>query len=698
MSMMYTQNDELSPQERRALVAQLLKEKANKLKSLFPLSQGQQALWFLYKLAPQSWAYNTLFTVRIRSEVDISALRRAFQVLIERHPSLRTTYTECDNKPIQQIHENIDVDFEEIDASTWNWDELKEYVATAARYPFNLEQGPVFRVRFFTRSPEDHVLMFAIHHIASDLWSHLVLMDELRALYPAENASTSVSLPSNTLSYVEYVIRQNKMLAGSAGDRLWAYWQQQLSGDLPILDLPTDRPRPLVQSYQGASITFKLTKELTQQLKVLAKTEKATLYMILLAAFQVLLYRYTGQEDVLVGSPTFGRSQREFTRTIGYFVNPVVLRADLSNNPTFKAFLAQVRRTVLGAIAHQDYPFPLLVERLQPNRSSSHLPVFQVMFALQKLQQFQEAVNLLIPDEEGVQIDWGGLKLEPFGIVQEEGQFDLTLDIVEGREFLTGVYKYRTDLFDACTICRMAEHFQTLLEGIVAYPELEVSKLPLLTEGHKQQLLAEWNHPVIDYPDQVCIHQLFEAQVAQTPDAVAVVHKDQCLTYSQLNSRANQLAHYLHSLGVKPDHRVGLCIDTSFEMVVAMLAILKAGAAYIPLDSAYPPERLAFMLADAQVLVLLTQQHLVDRLPQHSAQFICLDTDWHNFSLYNRDNLNTDVTADNLAYVIYTSGSTGNPKGVLVEHRSLVNYTFAIIQALGIQASDPNATTGIAEF
>jgi len=667
---------------------QLLREKVNESKYFFPLSQGQQALWFLYKLVPHSWAYNTLFTARIQSPVDIPALRRTFQSLISRHLSLQTTYTERDGKPFQQIHEDVEVQFEEIDASTWNWDELKEQVTQEARRPFNLEQGSVMRVSLFTRSPKDHILMLAIHHIASDFWSLLILMDELRVLYSAEKTGTQASLPAQNLSYVDYVHWQNQMLAGSAGEQLWAYWREQLAGELPVINLPTDRPRSPVQTYQGASHSFRLTEELAQRLKGLAQAEKATLYMTLLAAFQVLLYRYTGQEDILVGSPTFGRTQREFAEIVGYLVNPVVLRANLSGNPTFQAFLGQVRQTVLGAIAHQDYPFPLLVERLQPNRDPTRSPIFQVSFALQKPQQFEEVVELFAPSETASQVNWGELKLEPFEIPQQEGQFDLTLEMIEARESLFGVFKYNTDLFEADTITRMSGHFHTLLEAIVTNPQQRVSQFPLLSEAERHQLLVEWNDTLVDYPKDVCIHQLFEAQVEQTPNAVAVVFEDEQLTYGELNSRANQLAHHLRSLNVGPDSLVGICVERSLEMVVGLLGILKAGGAYVPLDPVYPKERLAFMLQDAQVSVLLTQEPLVAELPDHGARVICLDTDWGTIAQESAATPVSLVGSQNLAYALYTSGSTGRPKGVLIIHQALVNYALAVMKDFGLQSSD----------
>jgi len=689
----------LSPEEKRALLAQLLQKKATPTAVcgaaipsplVLPLSHGQQALWFLYNLAPASWAYNTLFTARICSEVDGASLQRSFQTLISRHSCLRSTYTEQNRQPLQQIRDRPDIPFEEIDASGWSWDEINAKVRPSAYRPFNLEQGLPLRVCLFTHSPTDHILLLVIHHIASDFWSLLVLMDELRVLYPAEKAGTTASLPPLTASYAGYVKKQADMLAGARGEQLWRYWQQQLAGELPVLKLPTDRPRPPIQTYEGASHTFKLDEKLTQRLKAVAQQEKATLYMTLLAAFQVLLYRYTDQEDFLVGSPTFGRNWSEFSDVVGYFVNPVVLRSKIANNPTFKEFLSQVRSTVLGAIAHQDYPFGLLVDRLQLNRDPSHSPLFQVAFAFQKPQRCEEIAKLLTLSDTEFRINWGGLELEPFEIPQQEGQFDLFLEMVELDESLLAAFKYNTDLFDAATIARMEGHFKTLLDAILNHPERRLSELPLLTPAERDQLLVEWNQTQVNYPQNQCIHYLFEAQVERTPDAVALVFENQELTYRELNHRANQLAHYLQKLGVTPETLVGICVKRSVELVIGLLGILKAGGAYVPLDPAYPKERLGFILEDAAIAVLLTQQSLAGKaegrgqrpedfpssrqtLPKHNAKGVFLDSEWETIAQESQDNLSSSVTADNLAYVIYTSGSTGKPKGVAIAHRSSVS-------------------------
>jgi len=644
------------------------------------LSYGQQALYFLHQLAPESPAYNIVSALRIRAELDIPALQRAFQILMDRHPSLRTTFTANHGEPVQRVHEHIEAYFQKENISTWSEASLNDRLVKSAHRPFNLERGPLLRVSLFTRSAQEHILLLAVHHIVTDFWSLTVLVHELGMLYQAEKNGTQATLPPLALQYADYVRAWAEMLESSEGERLWAYWQKQLAGELPVLKLPTDRPRSPVQTYRGASQPFKLSAELTQELKALGRTYGTTLYMTLLAAFQVLLYRYTGQEDILVGSSTAGRNWADLAGLVGYFVNPVVLRADLSGNPTFSAFLSQVRSSVLDAFEHQNYPFALLVKRLQTVRDASRSPLFQVMFVLQKTHlREREGLASLALGETGTRIEIGGLELESFALEQRVAQFDLTLMMAEVDGALSASWQYNTDLFDAATIARMAGHFQTLLEGAIANPQQLISTLPLLADAEQHQLLVKWNDPQADYPKDSCLHQLFEAQVERTPDAIAVVFEKDQLTYQQLNRRANQLAHYLQALGVGPDVLVGICVERSLEMLVGILGILKAGGAYVPLDPAYPKEHLAFILEDTQAPVLLTQRRLVAELPEHRARIVCLDSEWNIVARESSENPISRTTSENLAYAIYTSGSTGRPKGVLVTHQNLVHSTSARI-------------------
>jgi amino acid adenylation domain-containing protein len=638
----------------------------------YPLTHGQQGLWFLYKLAPKSAAYNVAFTARICTNLNIPALQRAFSTLVLRHSTLRTTYGQKDAEPFQEVHEYQEVCFEKTDAATWNEDELTQKVVEAYLRPFDLERETAIRVNLFTCSEDNYVLLLTIHHIAVDGFSFGILLDELRSLYHSENTGEVATLPPIDSQYRDFVQWQHQMLASSVGENLWEYWEKQLAGELPILKLPTDRPRPPIQNYHGASYNFNLTPELTAKLRQLAKAQGATLYMTLLSAFQVLLYRYTGQEDIIVGCPTEGRSQPQFARTVGFFVNMLALQVNFAGNPTFRDILAQVRQTVLGGMAHQDYPSPLLIEKLQINRDSSLPGLFRASFNLLKLSEMAADYELSVSAQAKTRENWGGLTLEPFVIPQQEGQNDLVFDMMETAESLIGILRYNKDLFDGTTISRMADHFSTLLEGIIADPEQQISTLPMLTEG-EQHLLWEWNNAQVDYPQDKYIHQLFESRVQETPNAVAVVFKDQKLTYQELNFQANKLAHYLQKLGVSSEVLVGICVERSLEMVVGLLAIIKAGGAYLPLDPDYPQERLEFMLCDAKVAVLITKQKLLTGLPVQNIPVVCLDKDWENISQESAENLVSNTINENLVYVVYTSGSTGKSKGVMITHRSLVN-------------------------
>ncbi|MEH2088675.1 MAG: amino acid adenylation domain-containing protein [Nostoc sp.] len=652
----------------------------------YPLTHGQQGLWFLYKLAPTSAAYNVAFTARICSHLNIPALQRAFQKLVNRHPTLRTTFAQKDGEPFQQVHEYQEVDFENIDASVWNEDELTSQVIAAYQRPFNLEKGNLLRVNLFTCSEDNYVILLTIHHIVIDGFSLGIILDELRSLYEAENTGRVISLPAIKYQYQDFVQWQRNTLASSVGDELWNYWREQLAGELPILKLPTDRPRPPIQSYRGASHTFELNQELTSQLRGMAKAQGATLYMTLLTAFQVLLYRLSGQEDIIVGAPIEGRSQPEFAETVGFFVNMLALRVNLAGNPTFSQLLTQVRQTVLDAIAHQDYPSTLLIERSQLNRDPSLPGLFRVSFNLFKVSEIAQDYELSVSDKTKTREDWGGLTLEPFVIPQQEGQNDLVFDMMETTGSLIGILRYNIDLFDATTISRIANHFQTLLAGIIANPQQQIASLSLLTEVEANHLLWEWNNNQVDYPQDRVIHQLFENCVKQEPNAVAVVFQEQQLTYQQLNNKANQLARYLRSLGIGKNQLVGICVERSLEMIIALLAVLKAGGAYLPLDPAYPEERLSFMLRDSQVSILLTQQKLVASLAIEELAVVCLDRDWEDISQESEDNLVINTTSEDLAYVIYTSGSTGKSKGVAIAHRSLVNAFYAWEKAYQLQS------------
>ncbi|MEH1827041.1 MAG: amino acid adenylation domain-containing protein [Nostoc sp.] len=641
----------------------------------YPLSHGQKALWFLYQLAPNSTAYNATYAAKLVTNLDIPALKHAAQGLVERHPVLRTTFATIDGEPVQTVHENQQVDFSIQEAFDFDQDDVNNWLLEKSDRLFNLEQGPILRfdllinhIKTDKLATKEHILLITLHQIVGDFRSLEIAIGELRILYKAIATGEAAQLSPQNYQYQDYVKWSEQMLASSDGESLSTYWQQQLSGDLPLLDLPTDRPRPHSQTYNGASGFFTIEEELRQKLTELASRVGESLYIVLLTALQILLRRYTNQEDILIGSPMENRSRSEFENIVGHFANPVVLRGDLSGNPTFEELLERSHSCVLNAQNHQDYPFPLLVEQLQPVRNPSFSPLYQVAFVCDRSHQ----------------MDIDGLILESIIPESKGAAFDLTLTILEEPGSLKGTWNYNTDLFDNSAIARMMGHFVTLLEAIVANPQQRIDQLPLLTQFEEQQLLVEWNDTQVDYPQDKCIHQLFEEQVERTPNAVAVVFENQQLTYHELNCRANQLAHYLRSLGVKPDTLVGICVERSLEMVVGLLGILKAGGAYVPLDSEYPKERLSFMLEDAQVSILLTQQQLIERLPEYQAQLICLDEVWSEILQNKQNNPIEVVTSTDLANVIYTSGSTGKPKGVMVEHSGLCNLAQAQIQIFGV--------------
>ncbi len=627
-----------------------------------PLSFAQQRFWFWDQTEPGGIAYNESLAFRLRGFLHIEALKKALDSIVTRHEVLRTTFAETDGVPVQVISKDRGPEFVVTDLRVVPAPErdgkLQVLLKQEARRPFNLSSDLMLRASVLKLKREENILLLVMHHIATDGWSAGVLWQELSTLYEVFcNGRTSL-LAELPIQYSDFAVWQRNYLQGEVLANQLAYWKEQLRGAPQSLDLPTDRPRPKIQSYRGAIQTFCFPEGLSHQLKALSREKNVTLFMTLLAAFQILLYRYTGQEDIIVGSPIAGRT-RDTKGLIGCFINTVLLRGDLSGDPTFAEFLARIRDMAVRAYQHQDVPFEKIVEELHPQRDRSRNPLFQVMLVFQNL------------PTDGMKLT--GLDVEQFDLHNGTAKFDLKLDVFEDRNGLRAILEYSTDLFEDVTISRMIGHFQTLLQGIVANPNLRLSELPLLTRAEQSRLLVEWNDSKKDYPTVKGIHELFEAQVERTPDAVAVVFEDRGLTYRELNQRANQLAHYLGNLGVGPDVLVGICAERSLEMVIGLLGILKAGAAYVPLDPGYPKERLAFMLQDAQVPVLLTQAHLVEGLPDHGAQVLCLDSDWEIFTGEIIENPARGVNPENLAYVIYTSGSTGLPKGAMNTHKGICN-------------------------
>ncbi|MEH2284140.1 MAG: amino acid adenylation domain-containing protein, partial [Nostoc sp.] len=648
-----------------------------------PLSFAQQRLWFLNQFEPDSALYNIFFGLRLAGTLNVAALEQSLQEIIHRHEALRTNFVTVNGQAAQIIHnwreqENIPWTVSVVDLQHLPRREhaiaAQKLLQQQALLPFDLANEALIRATLILLSETEQWLLVCMHHVVSDGWSMDVFVKEFIALYNAYSQGQASPLLPLPIQYADFALWQRQWLQGSVLQSQLSYWQEQLANAPTFLPLPTDRPRISVQTFNGANLEFALSVELTQQLIKLSQKQGMTLFMTLLAAYNTLLYRYTGQTDILVGTPIANRDRTEIEGLIGFFVNTLVMRANLAENPSFNELLLSIREMALSAYAHQDLPFEMLVEALQPERDMSHTPLFQVMFVLQNA-----------PISE---IELTGLTVSELPIESSTAKFDLTLVMQHTATGLVGMWEYNTDLFDSSTIERMTGHFVTLLSGIVANPESKISQLPLLTQPEQHQLLFEWNDTQADYPRNKCIHQLFELQVQRTPDALAVVFENQQLTYHELNCRANSLAHYLQSLGVKPDTLVGICVERSLLMVVGLLGILKAGGAYVPLDPDYPQERLSFMLEDAQVPVLLTQQQLLEKLPQHQGQVVCLDTDWKLISQSSQDNPIATVQDSNLAYVIYTSGSTGKPKGAMNTHLGICNRLLWMQQAYQLTAVD----------
>jgi amino acid adenylation domain-containing protein len=626
-----------------------------------PLSFAQQRLWFLDQLEPESALYNIPVVIRLHGTLNHSWLAQSIETIIARHEILRTTCVTVDSTPVQVIAppQEWSLDIEDLTSLPDPEQSALRRAEEESRQPFDLAQGPLLRVRLWQISGDAYILSMTMHHIISDEWSIQILLQEIATLYTSYAQEQTALLPPLPIQYADFAYWQRQWLQGELLEQQLAYWKTQLGHNLPVLSLPTDRPRPTVQTSAGALENFSLPPELLTQLSHLSRREGVTLFMTLLAAFQVLLARYSGQDDIPVGTPIANRTRREVEHLIGFFVNTLVLRADLSGNPTFRDVLQQVRQTALAAYAHQDVPFEMLVEVLQPVRDLSHTPLFQVAFAFQ-------SDELALPDLPGLTID--ALPIDN-GIAK----VDMMLTMFEENGQLGGAIEYNTDLFDAATIRRMAEHLHILLAGITADPKQPIGALPLLSDAERYRLLVGWNMTAAPFPASSTFPDLFAHHVAQNSEAIAAVFAETHLTYTELDTRANQLAHYLQETGIGPDALVGVCLERSLDLIVAVLGTLKAGGAFLPLDPAYPPERLAFMLQDAQAPVLLTQAHLIESLPAHSAQVIALDTDWETIAQQPTTAPANAATADNLAYCIYTSGSTGLPKGTLLAHRGLCN-------------------------
>ncbi|MFN5396699.1 MAG: non-ribosomal peptide synthetase [Pseudanabaena sp.] len=639
-----------------------------------PLSEGQKALWLLAQIQPLNKSHNIYSTIQIKSALDVEAWHRVWEQLFDRHSILRTTYKKIEGQVVQQIKAHLDSYIEIIDSEGWSEDKLKSQIFKESDRLFDLEHGPIIRIYLFRCSTDEYIQLITMHHIAGDLWSFDILIQDLQILYareiykefPIESIQKLETLP-DCFPYSDYVSWQSNMLNSDRGQESQQYWQKQLSGELPIVNLPFQKQSLAPQTLSNCSYIVDITPNLIESLKRLAEANGVSLDRVMLTVFKILLYRYIGHEDIMVGSPMACRDgQDKFKNIVGFFSNIVVLRTKITKNQTFRELLAQVNQVVSSAQLYQDYPFSNIIQQLHRG-DTGDFELLKIAFTWHK-QRWDQTQNVL--------------QIKPLQLGHQRGvPFDLTLSIMETEGYFKANWRYNPDLFEAEAIASMAGHFQQLLESILADPDQLISQLPLLTKTEQHKLLVDWNLTQADYPADKCIHHLFEQQVERTPNAIAVVCENQQLTYQALNQRANQLAHHLQSLGADRNMLIGIYMERSIEMVIGILGVLKSGSAYLPLDTNYPQERLMYMLSDSRISLLLTQQNLAKSLAQQQIQIICIE-DLQITEERITENVNSNVTAKDLAYVIYTSGSTGKPKGVEIRHQGLVNMMFYRITKL----------------
>ena len=677
----------LSP-EKRSLLKRILREKGISLtptqaallrenRETGPVSFAQQRLWFLQQLDPASNLYNVPLAFRLQGELNKTVLTQSLQEIIRRHDVLRTTFSVQNGIPTQVIHPETPLKLRNIDLrchpNHTREEEAKKLLLQESAKTFDLSRGPLVRALLIELNDRTCILFLMTHHIVFDAWSSGIFLRELSVIYKAFSNNTPLSLDPLPIQYADFAVWQRHLMQGDAMQEQLIYWKKQLDGAPPIFELPSDRLRPPLQTFCGARQSIKLPQTLSKALRELSRREEATLFVTLLAAFNTLLYRYTGNPDIIIGSPVANRTTVESESLIGFFVNNLVIRTNCSGNPSFRELLKRVRRATHGALNHQDLPFEKLVEEIRPERTLTHSPIFQIMFAFQNVPKS----SISLP----------GLDISRIDIYNDTAKFDMILFMNDTEDGLRGILEFNTDLFEEQTVVRMLMHYQNLLSNIVADPLRKIEELDMLTKPELQKLRTEWNNNDTDYPRDRCIHALFEEQVERTPDAIAVIFECQRLTYRELNVRANQLAHYLRKLGVGSEVMVGVCVERSLEMVIGFLGILKAGGTYVPMDPAYPKERLAVMVEDTKVPIILTQQCLVDMLPANAPTITCLDTHEKKITQENKENPVSGATAVHLAYVMYTSGSTGRPKGVCVSHRAVIRLV-ANTNYISLEPSD----------
>ncbi|HEX6288826.1 MAG TPA: amino acid adenylation domain-containing protein [Herpetosiphonaceae bacterium] len=681
---------DLSPEEHGRLFQQLMALRPARQPLVGPqerdpngieLSFAQRRLWFLDQLVPQTAFYNLPVAAHLEGPLDVTIFRLSLDEVIRRHEALRTTFTVVENRPVQIISPALSIDVPVIDMQLFpaeqRDEQVRRHAVAEAQRPFDLAQGPLLRVVLLRLAADDHKLLLTMHHIISDGWSIGVFMRELVTLYEARRAGKAAPLGQVStplpLQYADFAIWQRRSMQGAVLEQHLDYWRQQLRPPLPTLALPTDRPRPAIQTFSGARHPVVLDASIADPIDALAQQETATLFMVVLAAFQTLLHRYTRQDDIVVGTAIANRTRAEFEPLIGFFVNMLVLRTDLSGNPTFRALLRRVREVCLQAYAHQDLPFERLVEELQPTRDLSRNPLFQAA--------------LVIKNAPNVTLRVADLTLRTMQIDTSPAKFDLTLSLERTATALQGELEYNTDLFDPATVAGMVAHLELLLRSVLRDPDRPIMDYACLSDAEYRQLVYDWNATDVAGRATTVIQSVFEAIADRQPQAIAATFADERLTYQTLNQRANRLAHELRQMGIGPETLVGICLESSLDMLVAVLAVLKAGGAFVPLDPTYPAQRLAHMIADTRLPLILTHTQHAAMLPDQGPRIICLDRAQTALAQHSPSNPPCAVTMDNLAYVIYTSGSTGRPKGVQVTHRGLFNLAAAQIQAFGVEPS-----------
>ena len=634
-------------------------------------------LWSAEQLLPDTPLYNIPLAYRISGDLQVAALQTAVSTIVARHATLRTLFTSQDGEPVQHVLPEMPTVWSIIDFADLAKDARETTLAVCldaeAKRPFDLAVGPLFRATLVKLTADEHVLMLTLHHIVADGWSLEILLRELAACYQQTLAGDSFDLVELPIQYKDYAVWEQKRHTDGSLDAHMAYWQKQFDGQLPLLELPLDKKRPSVQQHHGSVASFILDAELSAHVKTLSQKQGVSLFMMLLSVYKILLARYTRQEHMIIGSPTANRHQMALENLIGDFINMIPIQADLTEDPSFVELLQRTRRETVDAFAHEMLSFNQVIAQFAEQTQAGRTPIFQSTFVLQK-----GPLNLPLPG------------LQTTLVPQHSGtcKFDLTLEMWEEAGCIHGRFEYDTDLFELTTIQRMMGHYQVILQDVVDNPDGHISELALLTTAERTKVLETWNETAVSYPNTLCVHQLFEQQVKKTPDETAVIFEDFKLTYQQLNEKANQLAHYLQSLDVQPDQFVGICVERSLDMIVGLLGILKAGAAYLPMDPNYPEERLAYMLQDTQAAVLVTQAHLIKHLPTEGLQVVQIDADWQQIGANSTDNPESRTFPENLAYIIHTSGSTGKPKGVQIPHRAVVNFLETMRKTPGMTADD----------